>query len=91
VADDGERIATLEEAVRGLREDVQTLSAQIDRSRTRLHNLEGFAQAYLDTQKVNRRQEDNQYRRMGNRIALGGLVMAAAMVMLTVVTLLSHT
>lgn len=91
MTDDGERIATLEEAVRGLREDVQAVSAQIDRSRTRLHNLEGFAQAYLDIQKTNRRQEDNQYRRMGNRIALAGVVMAAAMVVLTIVTVLSHT
>jgi hypothetical protein len=90
LTDDGERIATLEEAVRGLREDVQEVSAQMDRSRTRLHNLEGFAQAYLDMQKTNRRQEDNQYRRMGNRIALGGLAMALAMVVLTIVTIVLH-
>jgi hypothetical protein len=90
VADEGERIATLEEAVRGLREDVQSMSTQLDRSRTRLHNLEGFAQAYLDTQKVNRRQEDRQYRRMATAIQFGGLIMAAAMVLLTVVTLMIH-
>lgn len=87
---DGERLATLEAAVSDLRADVQAMSAQLDRSRTRLHNLEGFAQAYLDAQKANRRQEDRQYRRMAQAIQFGGLCMALAMVVLTVVTLLLH-
>ena len=76
--------------MRDLREDVKAMRDQIERSRTRLHNLEGFAQAYLDIQKTNRRQEDRQYRRMANKIALGGLAMAAAMVLLSVVTLVYH-
>lgn len=76
--------------MRGVREDVRALSAQMDRSRTRLHNLEGFAQAYLDIQREHRRQEETQYRRFANRVALGALGMAAAMVALTLVTLLIH-
>lgn len=73
-----------------LRGDVQTLSAQVERSRTRLHNLEGFAQAYLSVQRENRRQEDRQYRRLAQAIQFGGLVMAVAMFVLAAVTLWAH-
>lgn len=87
---DGERLATLEQIVRDLRDDVRGMTEQTERSRRRLHDLEGFAQTYLDLQKVQRRQEADQYRRMGAAIACGGLAMALAMVVLTVVTLLLH-
>lgn len=74
----------------GLRGDVSELTAEVSRARTRLHNLEGFAQAYLDTQKANRRQEEQQYRRLSNKVALGGLAMAVGMLVLTAVTLVMH-
>ena len=67
-----------------------THNHQVGRARTRLHNLEGFAQAYLDTQKANRRQEERQYRRLANRVQVGGLAMAFGMLILTGVTLLLH-
>lgn len=86
----GERITRLETLLENLRVDVQELSTEQHRSRDRLHNLEGFAQAYLDTQKVNRAREDAQYRKLGRRIQLGGLLMAVAMFTLTVVTLMVH-
>lgn len=76
--------------MRDLRGDVQAVSTQMDRTRTRLHNLEGFAQAYLDTQNTNRRQEDSQYRRMGNRIAFGGLALTFGMLVLAAVTVFAH-
>ncbi len=38
---EGERIATVEEQVRGLRGDVQELTAEQARTRDRLHKLEG--------------------------------------------------
>lgn len=76
--------------VQELRQDVHEVSSQVERSRTRLHNLEGFAQAYLDVQRENRRQEDRQYRRLSQAIQFGGLIMAVAMVVLTIVTLLAH-
>lgn len=38
---EGERIATVEEQVRGLRGDVQELTAEQARTRERLHKLEG--------------------------------------------------
>ena len=66
------------------------MSAQIERSRTRLHNLEGFAQGVLDIQRENRRKEDLQYRRVANAVAIGGLAMAAGMLMLTAVTIYLH-
>lgn len=62
----------------------------MDRSRLRLHNLEGFAQAYLDIQRENRRQEDRQYRRLAQAIQFGGLVMAAALVALGIITIVLH-
>lgn len=88
--DQGERIAALEVTVAEMGKDIVSLSAQIERSRTRLHNLEGFAQGVLDIQRENRRQEERQYRRIGNAIALGGLAMAAALVVLTAVTIIIH-
>lgn len=87
---DGERLATLEQAVRDLRDDVLTVGAQMERTRTRLHNLEGFAQSYLDTQQSNRRQEADQYRRMGNRIALAGLALTFGLLVLAAITAYIH-
>ena len=88
--DQGERIAALEVHVAELGKDLAAMSAQIERSRSRLHNLEGFAQGVLDIQRENRRQEARQYRRMANAIQFGGLVMAAALVALGVITIVIH-
>lgn len=51
---DGERIATLEEAVRNVVRDVADLDAQTDRTRKRLHDLEGLTGALVE---VNRQRE----------------------------------
>lgn len=74
-----------------LREDIGEMKAEELRTRTRLHNLEGFAQAYLDTQKANRRAEDRQYRRLTNMIAIGGLAMSLGLLVLAAITLYTHT
>ena len=84
---DGERLATLEEQVRGLREDLGEMRAEEVRTRTRLHNLEGFAQAYLDSQKVHRRDEERQYRRLANATALAGVALSLSLVALAIITL----
>lgn len=76
--------------MRELRHDVQELSAQSERTRGRLHDLEGFAKGMLDIQREHRRQEDRQYRRVSQSISFGSLAMALAMVALTVVTILIH-
>lgn len=80
----------LAERIKGLREDVSTLTEESARTRRRLHDLEGFAQAYLDVQKVHRQSEERQYRRLTLAVAAGGALMSGAMVALTVVTLLVH-
>lgn len=74
-----------------LKVDVNAIAEEERRTRKRLHDLEGFASAYLDIQKNARRQEDRQYRRVANAVAIGGLAMAVAMVVLTIVTILYHT
>jgi chromosome segregation ATPase len=84
------RLARLEEQLRGVREDIGALHTEVERARTRLHNLEGIAQTFVDAQNQNRRREAEQYRRLGNLIGLGSLLMAAAMVVLTLVTVLAH-
>lgn len=88
---DGERLATVEAGLAELRSDIAALSSQMDRTRTRLHNLEGFAQAYLDLQRANRRQEKAENEKLATRISLGSLLMAGAMVVLAIVTIFLHT
>jgi hypothetical protein len=60
-------LARLQEQLQGVREDVAEIVAEMGRSRTRLHNLEGFASAYLEAQKTNRAGEERQYRRLEMR------------------------
>ena len=84
---DGERLATLEEQVRGLREDLAEMRVEEERTRTRLHNLEGFAQAYLDAQRVHRRDEERQYRRLANATALAGVAVSLSLLALAIITL----
>jgi hypothetical protein len=78
VPTDGERLATVEAVLRELRGDVTDLKVEGARTRDRLHNLEGIAGAFVNMQNENRRQEDNQYRRLGTRIGLAGLLLTAA-------------
>ena len=84
-----ERISNevLAERIQGVREDVAELSAEQGRTRTRLHNLEGFAAAYLDMQNENRRQEARQYRRMEVRLQVLTVVLGLAAVIFPVVSL----
>lgn len=65
---DQERLARLEERIAGIQGDLHEIVAEGQRVRTRLHNLEGFTAAQLDAQRVNRRSEDRQYRRLELRI-----------------------
>lgn len=80
----------LAERIEGVRRDVAELAHEQQQHRTRLHNVEGFVAASLEVQRQHRRQEDRQYRRLGNAIALAGLAVAAAMLVLSVVTILLH-
>jgi hypothetical protein len=84
---DGERLAVLETRLEGLASDVAELVKEERSTRRRLHNLEGFAQAYLDTQREHRRQEERQYHRLANAIGFGGLALSFGMLALAAVTL----
>ena len=85
---EGERIAKLEEQVRGVRRDIGELVAESTRARKRLHDLEGVAQAFMDAQAVNRRQEERQYQRLGIRIQVLTIVVGMAAVVAPIVTVL---
>ena len=67
---DGVKIARLDERLAAMQQDMTELVAEQHRARTRLHNLEGFAQAYLDAQKAARRSEQRQYRRLEIRVSV---------------------
>lgn len=82
---DGVKIARLQEQLQGVRDDVSELVAEGKRTRTRLHNLEGFAAAYLDVQRENRRSEARQYRRLESRLQVLTVVIALAAVVVPIV------
>lgn len=44
----------------------------------------------VDAQKAARESEARQYRRLANAVQVGGLAMAAALVVISVVTLIYH-
>lgn len=68
----------LVERIEGLRDDVSAIAEEQKRARTRLHNLEGFAAAYLSVQRENRRSEARQYRRLELRLQVLTVVIAVA-------------
>jgi hypothetical protein len=75
VPTDGERLATVEAVLSELRDDVTELRNESLRSRTRLHDLEGVAGAFVDMQTQNRRREAEQYQRLGIRIQWAGIAL----------------
>lgn len=60
------------------------------RTRTRLHNLEGFAQAYLDAQKANREAEKKQYRQLQLWVQVLTVMVGIATVVVPVVVVVLH-
>lgn len=83
---EGERLATLEEQVRDFERDMGVVTQELGSHRKRLHNLEGIAGAFVNTQKENRRKEEAQYRRLGTRIQVLTIVIAVAAIVVPVVT-----
>lgn len=86
----GVTLGVLIERLEGVRQDVAELRAQRADDHHRLRSLEASVGKMLDAQKAARDSEARQYRRVANAIQFGGLLMAAAMVALTVVTILAH-
>lgn len=80
----------LAERIEGVRRDVSELAEEQKRARTRLHNLEGFAAAYLDQQRANRRGEERQYRRLELRLQALTVVIAFAAVIVPIAVAILH-
>jgi hypothetical protein len=83
-----ERLARLEEQIRGVREDITELVQEANKARTRLHHLEGITASFVDIQKENRRREAEQYQRLGVRIQLAGLFLVVASILSPILVVL---
>jgi hypothetical protein len=87
---EGERIARNEEAIRGIRDDMADIVAQVRGMSTRVRSLENVAESFLAAQRLNRQKEERQYRRVANAVQFGSMVMAVALVALSLITLLTN-
>jgi hypothetical protein len=88
VAAEGERLATVEAVLRELRRDMTELKEETQRTRVRLHNVEGIAGAFVDAQRENRRKEAEQYQRLGFRIQVLTVVVGLAAVLAPIASVL---
>lgn len=86
---DGVSVDVLAERLAGTQREVSELSEEQQRMRVRLHNLEGFAAAYLDQQRENRRGEERQYRRLELRLELLAVVVALAAIVVPILVAVS--
>lgn len=74
----GVAIARLQEQLAGLREDVQAMTAEQARTRTRLHNVEGLTGALVDAAKQRAQETENRQRRIEVRTEVLAVVVAVA-------------
>lgn len=81
-------LARIEERLAGIRGDVSELTAEMNRTRGRLHKLEGLSTLFMETMKENRRKEEAQYRRLGLRIQWAAIVLSLAAIIVPVVIVL---
>jgi hypothetical protein len=88
VATANERLATVEAVLLGMRDDVAEVRQEAIRTRERLHRLEGIASQFVDAQQENRKQEKDQYDRLGLRIQIMTVVVALAAVLVPTLTVL---
>ena len=61
-----------------------------ERTRKRLHDIEGILGLLVDEQKRNRRQEADQYKRVDFRLRMLTLVVAIAAIVVPLTITLSH-
>lgn len=87
----GVSIGVLVERIKAVQQDVAELRQSQREDHHRLRGVESSVRQMIDAQRAARESEASQYRRMATSIQVGGLAMAVAMVVLTVVTLLAHT
>ncbi len=76
-----ERIARLEQQITELFGDIADRKHEEERTRDRLHKVEGLLGMLVDQQKQNRVQEANQYKRMELRLQLLTAVIAVAAIL----------
>lgn len=76
----GERIATNEQAIRDLREDLADIRQAAREDHHRLRDVEATVALLIDTHKQARRAEEAQYRRLELRIQWLTTVIAFAAV-----------
>lgn len=80
----------LEAVLLELRGDVGERKHEEERTRHRLHDLEGAVNLLLEAQKMARRAEDKQYRRLELRLEVLTLVIGFAAVAAAVIPLFLH-
>lgn len=76
-----ERIAALEQQIIDLRGDIADRKHEEERTRDRLHKVEGLLGMLVDQAKQNRQHEANQYRRMELRLQALTVVIALAAIL----------
>lgn len=86
-----ERLATIEEQIRELRAQVADRKAEEQRTRDRLHAIEGAVKGLVTVQKEARAAEATQYRRVAVRIQVLTLVVAVATIVVPLSLALVHT
>lgn len=75
---EGERIAALEQQIIDLRHDIADRKHEEERTRDRLHKIEGTMGMLVDVQKQARLQEARQYRRLEVRLQAMTIAVAVA-------------
>jgi biopolymer transport protein ExbB/TolQ len=86
VLPEGERLARLEEQVRGVREDMAELVAELGRGRQRLHKLEGGQAVILASQDAARKEVERRQKRLEWRLQILTVVIAVAAVVAPIVS-----
>lgn len=84
------RVAVLETKLDNLRGDVAELVSETQRTRRRLHDLEGVAAALVDVNKQRTRDEERRERKYTRRLNLLMVLAAFAAVASPVVVALIH-
>lgn len=75
---DGERIAVVETEVRGLREDVQGLTREQERTRQRVHALEATTNGFVKLSEGRAQQQADDSARLQRWVKVLTFVVAAA-------------
>ena len=82
---EGERLAVVETEVRGLRDDVQALTVEQERTRQRLHSLESTTQGLVKMSAGRAQQAAAQAARTQRWVQILTLVVAIAAVVVSIV------